>query len=111
MLQIFLDEPDILIKGAEKVVCGETAQFDAEVKRTETSTWSVTWQTKTGNTTTNIKSSDEKFKGSNDRRLIIHSVCKADEAEYQAVLYNRNNNYIYSNTIYLHVSGGKNLYI
>lgn len=33
MLHIFLDEPNILIKGSEKVICGETAQFDAEVEQ------------------------------------------------------------------------------
>lgn len=82
------------------------AQFDAEVKQTEYSNWPVTWQKKTGDITADIKTRDGKFNESTNRRLLIHSVCKDDEAKYQAVISNGNNNYISSNAIYLHVHGG-----
>eukprot|EP00105_Crassostrea_gigas_P046671 XP_019930819.1 PREDICTED: leucine-rich repeats and immunoglobulin-like domains protein 1 [Crassostrea gigas] len=100
----FQDEQAILIKGPEKVLYGEKAQFDAEIKQTGTSKWLVTWHKKTGDTTANINIRDEKFRRSTDRQLLIHSACKDDEAEYQAVISDGNNNYP-SNAIYLHVLG------
>lgn len=93
------------------MICGETAHFHAEVKQTENSNWSVTWHKKTGDITTNINTRDEKYKGSTNRRLLIHSVCKDDEAEYEAVISNGNNNYIRSNVIYLHALGGIIIFI
>lgn len=99
------DEKAILIYGPEQVLCGETAQFDAEVEQREISNWSVTWHKKAGDITTNINTRDEKFNGSTDRRLFIHSVCKDDEAEYQAVISNGDNSYM-SNVIYLRAIGG-----
>lgn len=85
---------------------GETAQFDAEVKQTESSNWPVTWHKKTGDITRDIKTRDGKYIESTNRRLLIHSVCKDDEAEYKAVISNGKNNYISSNAIFLHVHGG-----
>lgn len=96
-----------MIKGPEKVLYGEKAQFDAEIKQTGTSKWLVTWHKKTGDTIANINIRDEKFRRSTDRQLLIHSACKDDEAEYQAVISDGNNNYP-SNAIYLHVLGGIN---
>lgn len=86
--------------------CGETAQFDAEIKTTGTSNWCVTWEKKTGDTIAVINVRNQKFKGSTTRRLFIHSVCKNDEAEYRAVISIGDTSYI-SNAIYLLVVGGK----
>lgn len=101
------DEKAILINGPEQVLCGETAQLDAEIEQREISKWSVTWNKMTGYVITNINTRDEKFNGSTDRRLFIHSVCKDDEAKYQAVISNRDNTLSYmSNVIYLRALGG-----
>lgn len=99
------DERVILINGPEQVLCGETAQFDAEVEQREISNWSVTWFKKNANITANINKREEKFNGSTNRRLFIHSVCKDDEAEYQAGISDGKNSYM-SNVIYLRALGG-----
>lgn len=87
------------------MLCGEAAHFDAEVEQREISNWSVTWHKQTGDITTNINTRDEKYNGSTDRRLFIHSVCKDDEAEYLAVISNGDNSCM-SNVIYLRAIGG-----
>lgn len=100
----YMYEKAIFINGPEQVLCGETAHFDAEVEQRKISNWCVTWHKKTGNITTNINTRDEKYKGSTDRWLFIHSVCKDDEAEYLAVISNGDNSCM-SNVIYLRAIG------
>uniref|UniRef100_A0A8W8J3T1 DZIP3-like HEPN domain-containing protein n=1 Tax=Magallana gigas TaxID=29159 RepID=A0A8W8J3T1_MAGGI len=100
-----IDEPDILIKGEDRVVCGDSARFDAEVKRAQLSEWSITWQKKTDDITIKINTSDKKYKGSSRRQLVIQSLCKDDEAEYQAILSNGSKLNIISNIIYLQALG------
>lgn len=102
----FTDEPDILITGEDRVVCGDSARFDAKVRRAQLSEWSITWQKKTDDITRKINTSDKKYKGSSRRVLVIQSVCKDDEAEYQAILSNGSKLNIISNTIYLQALGG-----
>lgn len=58
----------------------------AEVKPTDLSGWSLKWQRVKNLITEDIDTSGEKFRGSKDRQLVIHSMCKKDEGNYQAVL-------------------------
>lgn len=103
---IFTAGPDILITGEDRVVCGDSARFDAEVKRAQLSEWSITWQKKIDDISRKIDTSDKKYKGSTRRQLVIQSVCKDDEAEYQAILSNGSKLNITSNSIYLQTLGG-----
>lgn len=101
------DEPEIMMKGENNVLFGDKARFDVEIKNTENnSNWAVTWQKKTGDVITILRLSDEKYKESTNRRLFIWSVCKKDEAEYQAVIYTGEKSSIISNSIHLHGLGG-----
>lgn len=101
------DEPEIMIKGENNVLFGEKASFDVEIKNTDNnSNWSVTWQKKIGDEIKILRTSDEKYKESTNRRLFIWCVCKEDEAEYQAVIYTGNKSSIISNSIHLHGLGG-----
>lgn len=103
----FAENTEILITGAEEVTCGETARFEADVKEAEPSSWSVTWQKVHGRKMTEeIDTGSEKYKGSSNRRLVINTVGKEDEGEYQAVLSRELNRRIFSNLIYLHPVGG-----
>lgn len=95
-----------MITGEDRVVCGDSARFDAEVKRAQLSEWSITWQKKTDDITRKINTSDRKYKGSSRSQLVIQSVCKDDEAEYQAILSNGSKLNIISNIIYLQALGG-----
>lgn len=107
MRTCFAENPEILITGAEEVTCGETARFEADVKQAEPSGWSVTWQKVHGRKMTEeIDTGSEKYKGSSNRRLVINTVGKEDEGEYQAVLSRELNRRIFSNLIYLHPVGG-----
>lgn len=49
---------------------------------------------------------DEKYRGSDNRQLLIHNVCKDDEAGYQAVLSRNDDVKILSNKVYLRPKGG-----
>lgn len=51
----------------------------------------------------------ERYSGSTKLKLVIHSVCKEDEGEYQAVISLESNGPEYKsrNTIRLNVIGGK----
>lgn len=80
------DEPDISIKGVREVMCGNTARFLVEVNPTEPFSGLVTWQKVRGKVTKEIDISREKYRGSYDRQLVINSICKKDEGDYQAVL-------------------------
>lgn len=71
--------------------------------------WSISWQRVRGSVTNQIDISKEKYRDSTRTQLVIHSVCKDDEGEYQAVLAresNGNKRKIESNAIFLHVVGG-----
>lgn len=48
----------------------------------------------------------DKYKGSDHRQLLIHNVCKKDEAGYEAVIIGDGNHKIASNEIVLRASGG-----
>lgn len=105
------DEPTISIKGTDRVVWGETTCFEANLKQKEihASHWSISWQRVRGSVTYQIDISNEKYGDSTRTKLVIHSVCKDDEGEYQAVLAresNGNKRKIESNAIFLHVLGG-----
>lgn len=79
------------------------------MKQKEASHWSISWQRVRGSVTNQIDISKEEYKDSTRTRLVIHSVCKDDEGEYQAVLAresNGNKRKIESNAIFLQVVGG-----
>lgn len=109
VLLFVLDEPVILIQGENEIICGRTAQIEAEVKKFESSCWSITWRKRRGNVIKCIDTDMEKYSGSSKTTLVIHSVCKEDEGEYQAVLSPELNGPEYKsrNTIRLHAVGGK----
>nr|XP_034332290.1 uncharacterized protein LOC105331445 isoform X1 [Crassostrea gigas] len=101
---------EISIKGADRVVWGEKTCFEADLKQKEihVSHWSISWQRVRGSVTNQIDISNEKYSDSTRTKLVIHSVCKDDEGEYQAVLAresNGNKRKIESNAIFLHVMG------
>lgn len=108
-MTFFLDEPDISIKGENKKKYGETALFEASVEKVEFLSWSITWRKRRGNVIECIDTSTEKYSDSTKRSLVIKSVCKEDEGEYQAVLSLVANGpeYKSKNTIRLNVFEGK----
>lgn len=102
------DEPEISITGADRVVWGEKTCFEADLKQKEASHWSISWQRVRGSVINQIDISKEKYRDSTRTKLVIHSVCKDDEGEYQAVLAresNGNKRKIESNAVFLHVMG------
>lgn len=79
------------------------------MKQKEASHWSISWQRVRGSVTYQIDISDEKYSDSTRTKLVIHSVSKDDEGDYQAVLAsesNGNKRKIESNAIFLHIMGG-----
>lgn len=105
----FKDRPDIYIQGENEILCGDTARFEADVKNVESSSWSVTWRKCRGDVIKCIDTSMEKYRDSTKRKLVINSLSKEDEGEYQAFLTLESNgpDYKSRNTIHLHVIGGK----
>lgn len=103
-----IDEPDIFIQGENEILCGGTARFEADVKNVESSCWSITWQKRRGGVIKCIDTNMEKYSGSTKKKLVIRSVCKEDEGEYQAVLSFESNGPEYKsrNIIRLHAIGG-----
>lgn len=100
------EEPHIVIKGEDEVVCGCTANFKAEVKKIDLSRWLIKWQKLNGLITEIINTSKEKYTGSTDTQLVIQSVCREDEGKYQAVILQESKgieNRLSSNIICLHV--------
>nr|XP_034330978.1 antiviral innate immune response receptor RIG-I-like [Crassostrea gigas] len=99
------DEPDISIKGENEKKCGETALFEADVENVKSSSWTITWQKRKGDVIKCIDTSMEKYWGSTKKKLVIKSVCKEDEGDYQAVLSFESNgpDYKSKNTIRLYV--------
>lgn len=106
----FISEtPDIIIHGENEIICGGTAQFEADVKKVESYCWSVAWQKQRGDVIERIDTRMERYSGSTKKKLVIKTVCKEDEGEYQAVLSLESNGPYFTsrNTIRLHVLGGK----
>lgn len=105
----FSDEPDISIIGENEKKCGETAIFEANVEMVKSSNWNIAWYKRKGNVSECIDTSTEKYWGSTKTKLVIKSVCKEDEGEYQAVLSFESNgpDYRSKNTIRLYVLEGK----
>lgn len=102
------DQPEVVIKGEDTVIFGDSARFEAVLKP-DSSCWSITWQKRRGNITETIDASTKKFSGSTNRKLVIQSVCKEDEGEYQVLLSHESNGngYLkYGHTICLRVVGG-----
>lgn len=79
------------------------------MKKADSSCWSLTWHRRRGDDIKCIDTSVEKYRGSTKRTLVINSVCKEDEGEYQALLSfeSKGPDYKSRNTIRLHVIGGK----
>lgn len=104
------DEAEVIIKGENKVMCEGTAHFEIVVKKVDLSRWSIQWQKRRGMLTEHIDIRREKYSGSTYEHLVIQSVCKEDEGEYQAViskeLKGNECKRILSNRICLHVLGG-----
>lgn len=89
-------------------MCGDIARFEAVLKP-DSSFWSITWQKRRGKVTETIDTSTEKYSGSTNRKLVIPSVRKEDDGEYQVLLSHESNGNGYlkcGNTICLHVFGG-----
>lgn len=105
----FSDEPDISIKGENEKRCGETALFEANVEKVKSSSWSITWHKRRGKVIECIDTNMKKYSDSTKTKLVIKSVCKEDEGEYQAVLSFESNgpDYKSKNTIPLYVLKGK----
>lgn len=102
------DKPDIIIKGENEIICGGTAQFEADIYNVESSSWSITWQRRKEDNIKCIDTTMKKYSGSTKRKLVIKDVCKEDEGEYQAVLSFESNGPEYKsrNTIRLYAVGG-----
>lgn len=79
------------------------------MKKADSSCWSIIWHRRRGDDIKCIDTSVEKYSGSTKRKLVINSICKEDEGEYQALLSFESNgpDYKSRNTIRLHVIGGK----
>lgn len=92
--------------GNTHVRCGETASFEAEITLEEDVDLPVSWHRVDGLVTKQINIEDDKYKGSDDRQLQIHNVCKDDEARYQAVISRSADVNISSNGVYLRPMGG-----
>lgn len=107
----FSDDADFSIKGENKVICGGITKFEAKVRKTESVCRSITWQKLKGYDFEDINTQNEKYSGSTNRILVIQSVRKEDEGEYRAVLTIKTDHEKSSNTILLHVLGGKSFEI
>lgn len=96
------------MKGKNEIIYGDTAQFEADVKKVESSCWSIRWQKRIGLDIKCLDTNTEKYNGSTKKKIVINSVCKEDEGEYQACLSLESNGPEYKsrNTIRLHVIGG-----
>lgn len=105
------DEPAIFIQGENEICCGGTARFEADVKNVESSCWSITWQKRRGDVIKRIDTNMGRYSGSAKKTLVINSVCKEDEGEYQAALSLESNGPEYKsrNIIRLHAIGGKSV--
>lgn len=96
----------ISIERNVEVTCGDTAQFKADIRLEDSAFLSVSWEKVDGSSRKHIDISCEKYKGSTGRQLNIHSVCKEDEGEYQAVISRNLDHKIFSNIGFLQTQGG-----
>lgn len=106
MLVSFFYIPAIFILGLTHVLCGDTACFEAEITLEEDVELQVSWQRVDRLVRKQIDIKDDKYRGSDSRQLLIHNVCKDDEAGYQAVISRSLDVKIFSNEVYLHPMGG-----
>lgn len=84
------DEPEVVIKDKDEVICGDLAQFEAVLKP-HNSCWSITWHRRRGDILEFIDKRKRKYSGSAKRKLVIQSVCMEDEGKYQVLLAHESN--------------------
>lgn len=93
--------------GNTHVLCGKTACFEAGI--TLEQDVPVSWHRIDCLVRKQIDIEDDKYRGSDGRQLLIHNVCKDDEAGYQAVI-SRSDKYncveIFSDIVDLRPIGG-----
>lgn len=86
ILDALEDKPDIIIKGEDEIIIGDTAKIEADVCNVESFSWSITWQRRKEDNIKCIDTTMQKYSGSTKKKLVINDVCKEDEGEYQALL-------------------------
>lgn len=96
----------IYIMGEEEVCYEKTAHFEAVVNLEEAVLLQISWERRNSHGYKEIVIDSSKYKGSNNRELFVHDLCKKDEARYRAVLSRSLHNKIHSNEVYLRVLGG-----
>lgn len=96
----------IYISGDTEVPCGETARFEAEIAIEQDVYRPLSWDRVDGLVRKQIDIEDDKYRGSDNRKLIISNVSRGDEAGYQAVISRNHDVKILSNTVYLRPKGG-----
>lgn len=79
------------------------------MKNVESSCWSITWQKRRGDDIKCIDTNLGRYNSSAKKTLVIKSVCKEDEGDYQAFLSLDSNgpDYKSRNKIRLYAIGGK----
>lgn len=79
------------------------------MKKVEFSYWTIAWRKRIGDIIKCIDTRTTKYSGSSKKKLVINSVCKEDEGEYQAVLSFESNGPEFKsrNIIRLYAIGGK----
>lgn len=105
----YSEVPKISIEGPKNVLCGNIAKYIALTTPENIKGWTVTWQKLIQcSTQIRINSSTEKYFGSNEKNLVIQSICKEDEGGYQAILSkdSKANISVLSNVIFLQAVGG-----
>lgn len=96
----------IHILGYSDVLCGETASLEAELTLEEDVYLPISWDRVDELSRKHLDIKKDKYRGSNSRQLLIHRVCKDDEAGYQAVISRNQDVKIFSNEVYLRALGG-----
>lgn len=98
----------VWITGNDEVICGYKAELKAKVERSSPRCLAIAWQRRRGNLVEIIDTTQHKYRGSTNTKLVIPSVCKEDAREYQASLSSESNGNKYtvsSNIIRLSVLG------
>lgn len=82
------------------------------MNKVESSCWSITWQKRRGDDIKYIDTNSRRYNGSTKKTLVIKSVCKEDEGDYQALLSLESNGPEYKsrNIFRLHAIGGKQVH-
>lgn len=96
----------IYISGDSEVLCGKTARFEADISTEQDVYMPLNWDRVDGLVRKQIDIEDEKYRGSDNRKLIISNVSRDDQAGYQAVISRNHDVKILSNTVYLRPKGG-----